>query len=248
MDIINRKLLAAVLLWLTGILAYSQQPIILSAVPTSVSPCSSSTNGSCVVTITKNGSNNFLFIIRKTLLGSDYATYGPTTDTTYTFTNLEESAFVLIIGYDTPAPGGFVIGGFNIGGPVPLSFTSQNATNISCTGLNDGKINVSATGETNTITYNLFNSLPALVTSNATGNFTGLSKDTYTVQAVDATCPGPKTSSPLTVNEPLPISISSQSKTDITCNGAANGTVTRQRAVHVCTTDHVPKRQRDPNL
>ena len=85
----------------------------------------------------------------------------------------------------------------------------------------DGTINVVANGGTGALVYTLN---PGAI-SNGTGNFTNLSANTYTVDVTDANLCGPVTTANITINEPAAITITGTTSTDITCNGAGDGTI-----------------------
>jgi gliding motility-associated-like protein len=106
--------------------------------------------------------------------------------------------------------------------PSPLSIGTEASTDVTCKGLNNGTVSVTATGGTGAYTFTL---LPAMI-SNGTGTFTNRGPGIYTVEVTDVnTCPK-DVSGPITVNEPAELIITSASFTNVTCNGAANGTIT----------------------
>lgn len=113
---------------------------------------------------------------------------------------------------------------FTIVNPDALLINTETVTDITCAGLNDGTITVTITGGTTPFTYNLYNSVPALVASNGTGVFTGLSADSYTVEVVDGSgCPS-VTSNVLTVSEPTTVLLTTN-LTHISCNGQNDGEI-----------------------
>ncbi len=106
--------------------------------------------------------------------------------------------------------------------PAAISIDSEASTDITCNGANDGTVTVTASGGTGALIYTLN---PGAI-SNGTGSFTNLPANTYTVSVTDANGCGPVASSNLIIAEPAAISIDSEASTDITCNGANDGTVT----------------------
>ncbi len=118
--------------------------------------------------------------------------------------------------------GPVVTGNLIVGEPTPITITSETSTNISCHGANDGIVTVTASGGTGVLTYTLN---PGGI-SNTSGVFTGLGPNTYTVSVSDVNSCGPVTSGNLFVTEPPTIIITSEKYTDISCNGAGDGTVT----------------------
>jgi hypothetical protein len=106
--------------------------------------------------------------------------------------------------------------------PDPISIGSMDTTNITgCPGDASGSINITATGGTGTLTY----TLNPGGESNNTGEFTGLTADTYTIEVNDQNNCGPVDTS-VTLTEPDPISIGSMDTTNITgCPGDASGSI-----------------------
>lgn len=105
--------------------------------------------------------------------------------------------------------------------PLPIIITNENSTDPTCNSLLNGMINISATGGTGGLEYTLN---PGGIKNND-GNFHNLSQGNYTVSVTDINgCPGP-VSSPLTLTEPMPLIFTSQTKTDISCNGFNDGSI-----------------------
>ncbi len=100
-----------------------------------------------------------------------------------------------------------------------------NGTAETCSGDNDGTITVSpATGGTPNYTYQV--SGPVTVTQVSNGSFTNLPPGTYNITVTDAA--GCQSFSSFTVNAgPLCCPMTNtQASTNVTCNGASNGTIT----------------------
>jgi gliding motility-associated-like protein len=104
--------------------------------------------------------------------------------------------------------------------PTPLVWNNATAINIACNAGNIGQILTNASGGVGAITYTLN---PGGIT-NAVGNFTGLAAGTYTVTAKDANNCSITTS--LSIIQALGLTWATVNKTNITCNGLANGTIT----------------------
>lgn len=111
---------------------------------------------------------------------------------------------------------------FTVGHPAVLYFKSAKATNITCHGLVDGTITlVGSGGNGNPLQY----SINGGVTFYSNGGvFTGLTAGTYTPAVTDGTCS--VLGEDLTIVEPALIQILTATSTDITCNGADDGTIT----------------------
>jgi len=104
--------------------------------------------------------------------------------------------------------------------PTSVFIDSTSITDVSCNGLSDGELFVSASGGVGNFNFNL---MPSNLI-NATGIYNGLIANTYTVTATDGN--GCTVSTSLTVNEPLPIVIDSLSITNVSCNGLSDGAIT----------------------
>ncbi|MEA1897286.1 MAG: SprB repeat-containing protein, partial [Bacteroidota bacterium] len=109
-------------------------------------------------------------------------------------------------------------------GQMTLSFTIND---VSCNGGSDGSITVHVDGGVPPYTYT-WSTLDVFTTADTFSIISGLpAGTTYWVQVTDSDIPENGAFSPLlTVNEPLPLSIDSENKTDITCNGVNDGTIT----------------------
>lgn len=98
-----------------------------------------------------------------------------------------------------------------------LAITSINKTDVTCNGAADGTATVNVTGGVTPYNYNW---------SPGSGGATrtGLGAGTYNVTVTDAV--GCTATSSITIVEPPLLQITNVSKTDITCNGNSNGTIT----------------------
>ena len=99
--------------------------------------------------------------------------------------------------------------------PTLLTSTSSS-TDVTCNGAADGTATIIVSGGTAPYTY-LWSD------GQTTATATGLAAGTYSVTATDAN--GCTTSQTVTITEPTLLS-STSSSTDVTCNGAADGTAT----------------------
>ncbi len=114
----------------------------------------------------------------------------------------------------------------SVGNPSVLSFDMVDATDITCFGDGDGAIDITVSGGTPPYTYYI-NRGDASEQSNLTGNFTGLSQGDFNVSVEDDNgCTLDYSSNPVTIIEPIELSISSVTPTDVTgCNGDATGSI-----------------------
>ncbi len=99
--------------------------------------------------------------------------------------------------------------------PVP-EVTTQN--NISCNGLTDGEIHLSASAGLAPYTYSIGGA-----PFQASGDFTGLSAASYYFEIMDAN--GCVSDITLEIIEPLPFAATLDSAHNLTCNGASDGAV-----------------------
>ncbi|UCG28012.1 MAG: gliding motility-associated C-terminal domain-containing protein, partial [Bacteroidales bacterium] len=148
----------------------------------------------------------------------EYSLDGGSYQASGTFTNLAAKSYTITVRdvnlctYPIPV---------TINEPSAISITGEVVTHISCNGANDGAITISASGGTGTFTYTL---TPGGI-SNATGIFSGLSANVYSVSITDSDGCGPTISNNLTIINPPVISIISETAYDITCNGTNDGRI-----------------------
>jgi len=106
--------------------------------------------------------------------------------------------------------------------PPGISFLSQNKTDITCNGLTDGTIAIVVSGGVAPYTYSING---GITYQNNGGNYTGLGAGNYDIAVKDINgCSA--FGATLTVTEPSLLVINSQGKTDVTCNGGNDGTIT----------------------
>lgn len=101
---------------------------------------------------------------------------------------------------------------------VPILQFNQSSTNVSCNGGADGTATVTVTQGTPPYMYN-WNGNGNV----ATGTLNGLSAGTDNVTITDANCSATAT---FTITEPTALAITQTALSNISCNGANNGTVT----------------------
>jgi uncharacterized protein (DUF2141 family) len=144
---------------------------------------------------------------------------GPISNTTGNFTNLGPGNYTVTVTDDN---GCFEISSnFNLVYPPAITIDSESSNPLTCFGVDDAVINVTASGGTGTLTYTLN---PGAV-SNTTGDFTGLGPGNYTVTVSDDNgCS--VGSSPFNFAYPPAIIIDTETSTDITCNAADDATIT----------------------
>lgn len=103
--------------------------------------------------------------------------------------------------------------------PPSLIWNTLSTSNISCFGLANGQISLTASAGTGVINYGLN---PGSI-SNGSGLFNGLSSGNYTIQATDAL--GCTISSAVGLTQPNLLQFTSGSSTPAACQGVSNGTI-----------------------
>jgi gliding motility-associated-like protein len=100
-----------------------------------------------------------------------------------------------------------------------VAFITAQA-NVTCFGLLNGSVTVTASGSTGPYTY----SINGGTTYQVSGTFASLAAGTYTIIAKDAN--GCTVSVPVTITQPTALSGAITAQTNILCNGASTGSVT----------------------
>ncbi|MBK7040275.1 MAG: gliding motility-associated C-terminal domain-containing protein [Bacteroidetes bacterium] len=103
--------------------------------------------------------------------------------------------------------------------PTAISINTLNYTDITCSNVNDGTINVNAVGGIGVLTYNI----QPLNITNVTGVFNALVANNYTIQITDAN--GCSIDTTVTIINPLPLMIDSLTSSNVLCNGDSNGSI-----------------------
>jgi gliding motility-associated-like protein len=133
------------------------------------------------------------------------------------FTNLGSGNYTITV---SDANGCTVTSTQSISAPNAPIFSTATATNVDCNGGTSGSISSTATGGQGAITYNL----QPTNQSNATGTFTNLSANSYTITATDQA--GCSVQTIVVVTEPTQVQWTTTSSTNITCNGGNDGSIT----------------------
>ncbi|MBF4483580.1 T9SS type A sorting domain-containing protein [Flavobacterium sp. CSZ] len=179
------------------------QPAVLTASITGQTDvtCNGQANGSATVTAT-GGTGTYTYL------------WSPSGGNAATATGLSGGTYTVTV---TDANSCTTTQSVTITEPNALSATIA-PTNVSCNGGTTGAATVTATGGSGTYTYSWSPSGGTAATA------TGLTAGTYTVTVTDAnSC---TTTQSVTVTEPSLIVASITTKTDVTCNGASNGSAT----------------------
>ncbi len=148
---------------------------------------------------------------------------GAVVNATGHFTGLSPDSYTVNVADASGCPSSAVSNLIPLSDPAVISILTENATDISCNGSDDGKVNVKAAGGTGAYTYTLN---PGAVQSNGSGNFNALGPGIYSVSVTDINACPAASGSPLTVNEPSEVKITSEVKSDISCYGSGDGSIT----------------------
>lgn len=106
-----------------------------------------------------------------------------------------------------------------VANPPPVQWTQASTAPVICNGAANGNIQVQAQGGTGTLTYSI---QPGAI-NNTTGQFNGLSGNTYTVTVTDANNCSQTTI--VTVFEPTALQWTTTTASPITCFGFGNGSL-----------------------
>ncbi len=165
--------------------------------------CNGGSNGAA--SVTASGGSGFTY---------DWTPGNPTGDGTNSISGLTAGTYTCTV---TNSCGNSNSTSFTITQPSALTATTSK-TDVSCNGGSNGTATVAASGGTTPYTY----SWSPSGGTNATA--TGLAAGTYTVTVTDNnSCQITRT---ITVNQPTTALGGTISKTDVSCNGGANGTAT----------------------
>jgi gliding motility-associated-like protein len=180
-------------------------PITFSVQTTDVTGCWYNTNGTIKVTGVSGGTG----LKQVSIDGIDFY------PTTYTF-NVGVGSYTV---YVRDANGCIVTQPANISGPPAIVIDNLTTNDVTCFGGSDGDVTATASGGTGALEYsidgtNFFGS----------GTFNSLTAGNYTMYVRDAN--GCILTQDFTINQPPALYFSTLDKTDITCNGANDGTIT----------------------
>jgi len=190
------------------------QPVIID-VTTTPANCNGSATGTITFSVTGGAKPYYYYIIK----GGVPQSSPQTSDTVYTFTNVSAGIYLCIV-EDNNSLNDFK--NRTVSQPSPISVTSVNITPITCTGYKDGKIDITASGESGS--YNFL--LKPVGLSTITGSFNNLDPGTYRVIVSDATgCLSKDSTDLLVLSDPDPISITDEKSSNLSCHGVNDGTI-----------------------
>lgn len=179
-------------------------PSISSSITTSVS-CNGGSDGSLQVTAI-GGASPLSYNLMP----------GNITNGTGTFSNLSAITYTVVV---TDALSCTVSTIVTVTEPPVLNWNNPQVTHVSCNGGTNGSIQVSTSGGTGTVNFNLN---PGNINS-STGLYPNLSQGAYTIIATDANnC---TTSTVVNVGQPTPLQWGASSTTLVSCNGGNDGSL-----------------------
>jgi gliding motility-associated-like protein len=139
------------------------------------------------------------------------------TNATGAYTGLQAATYTVTV---TDANNCTLTTTLTVAEPAALSITSLAVTDVICNAQGNGTLTASAIGGVGTLSY----TLQPLNQTNTTGTFAGLGGNAYTLTVTDANnCTLDSTA---TIIDPLPVTFSTASVTNVLCFGDSNGTIT----------------------
>ncbi len=199
---------------------YASNPIVITE-PPAISITDVSTTGiSCfgesdaTITITASG-------------GTGSLQYSINNGTTYqssnSFTGLSAGTYNVVVKDDNDCTQAYASNPITISQPIIVSISNVVSTNLSCNGVSDGTITITASGGTGSLHYSIDDGS----SWQSSNSFTGLSAGSYTIKVKDDNdCTKSYSSNPVIISEPPAITINNVASTDITCFAEADGTIT----------------------
>lgn len=193
------------------------EPSLLTLGTPSISniTCFNVNNGGIEITAS-GGTGDYAFIL--------YKNEAPIkNNSTGSFTDLGPGSYKVSVSNDCPM---VVSNEIVVNEPAALTLLGLPATkHITCNGVNDGEIFVTAAGGTGTYTYTL-NPGNVIKTDTKGVTFTGLIKGSYTVTVKNSnnSC-NPVISSLIPINEPEKLSLGIPEVVNVSCNGGNNGSI-----------------------
>jgi uncharacterized protein (DUF2141 family) len=188
-------------------------PLSISMTSKTDATCNGGTNGT--ITVTASGGTGQLSFSK-----DNGMTYTQQTSP-YTFTSLAAATYQIKVkdanNCETSATSVMV------GQPSAFSVMTSKV-DVLCNGLSTGSITVTASGGTGALEFSKNNGTN-YTAGTSPFTFSSLAAATYAIKIKDASgCESAASS--VMILEPTPLSISGTSKTDVTCNGGTNGTIT----------------------
>ncbi|GAB5525353.1 MAG: hypothetical protein Roseis2KO_32250 [Roseivirga sp.] len=192
----------------TGSVFVSATPVGISITATTDVLCNGESTGSVTATVTP-GEANYSYV------WSTGASSGSTSSTTHSINSLPAGTYTVTV---TDNNNTTATASTTISQPAAALIANASvASNVSCNGLTDGGVTVSATGGTTPYTY-------SWNTGATSASPSGLSANTYTVTVTDANgCTDTQTA---TITQPTTLVANASVASNVSCNGLTDGVVT----------------------
>lgn len=138
-----------------------------------------------------------------------------------TASNLEAGAYIVTV---EDANGCIQTASTTMGQPAGLSIDNIQVTNLTCFESNDGSVNVSSTGGTGQVNFEIVQN-GVVIASNQNGSFNdNFPAGTYTANVIDAN--GCEVSENFTINQPAQLELLIDDFNDPSCFGSSDGSIT----------------------
>lgn len=200
--------------------AANAQDVIITGVSSTPVSCGNGFDGTLTVTVS-GGIGQYSYLLVQGAVAVESA--GPMTASTFTFTghNKYTNYIIIVSDQSTGTSDGFSFG--TIGGAEPIFITSALKTDISCNGIDDGSIDVTAIGEGGNFIFDLTGPENH---SNEDGSFTDLQEGDYTVTVSDKDgCPSTDVTPTISIIRPSAVTVSVDAVVPVTCYGEATGSI-----------------------
>ena len=191
----------------TATTTITQPPIIGWSTVTAVHIACNAGNVGQVITVANGGNPPFTYNLQP----------GNITNGTGTFTGLAAGVYTVTAKDNNNCTKVAVV---TVTQAQSLSWANVTKTDVSCFGMNNGSIQVTAAGGVGAVSYNL---QPGNVNNN-NGNFNNLSTNIYTILAVDAN--GCSATTTINITQFPAVTISNITNTPVLCAGGNTGSIT----------------------
>ena len=149
---IFRNSIFSILVILSSVISLQAQDVVITSVTSTPVSCGGGSDGTITVTISGGVGLYTYQLVKEGVFIEDS---GPIPPQNYTFTGHDKYNGYIVIVRDQDGDTGHGFTSTIIGGPDPINITSYLATDLTCNGVNDGTITVTATGENGNYIFDL---------------------------------------------------------------------------------------------
>lgn len=193
-------------------LGLAAQDVVIDNITDTPVSCSDASDGAITVDVS-GGNGNYQYTL---LVGFvPVETFGPTTNTSHTFSGYPKGTSYGIGVDDTDPMTNADFSFATITGPVPISILNVTSTDLDCFGVNNGTIKITASGEDNNLIYSING--PVNPPDNGTGIFGSLPAGTYDVLVRHATCSSTDSHLGEVISTPPALTVTLDDQGDATC-------------------------------